>query len=238
MGPQPSIWAALRGELAELLLPQRCVVCSGFGAALHALCMEALPHADGARCDRCWAPLRSRVEAICERCLLEPPLIEARRAAFRFEGAARLAVLEAKFRGASALLDPLSVAAAGDVDAAWPIDAVTWVPLHASRRRGRGFDQGERIAVAVARTLGAPVRGELIRRLRATSPQAALGRIERARNVDGAFAPQFAPDNSAPGCVLLVDDVATTGATLAAAASALRAAGVARVFALTLAIED
>jgi predicted amidophosphoribosyltransferase len=241
VGRQSSMWSALRSELAEVLLPQRCVVCSGFGAALHQVCITALPRADGARCARCWAPLREHAlvrDEVCERCLLEPPLIAARRAAFRFEGAARLAVLEAKFRGASALLPPLAFAAADVVHAAWEVGAVTWVPLHASRRRGRGFDQGETIAHSVAQALGLPVRSDLIRRARATSPQATLGRIERARNVEGAFAPRLNPGEKAPERVLLVDDVATTGATLAAAASALRAAGVTRIFALTLAIED
>lgn len=236
------MWAALRGELAELLLPQRCVVCSRFGAALHAACSEELPRADGERCERCWAPLRDgasgETASECARCVLEPPLIESRRAAFRFEGTARLAVLEAKFRGVSALLRPLGRAAARAVDPAWEIEAVTWVPLHPSRRRRRGFDQGEVIARAIAATLGVPVRTDLIRRVRATSAQAALGRVERARNVEGAFAPRSGERGRAPARILLLDDVATTGATLEAAALALRAGGVAHVFALTLAIED
>jgi predicted amidophosphoribosyltransferase len=234
---QTSIWAALRGEFAELLLPQRCVVCSGFGAAIHAACIEALPRADGERCLRCWAPLRGGASE-CERCTDVPPLLEARRAAFRFEGAARLAVLEAKFRGVSTLLPPLAKAAARAIEPAWEIEAVTWVPLHPSRRHGRGFDQGEVIGRAVAEALGVPLRPDLIRRVRRTSAQAALGRVERARNVEGAFAPRNPPARAVPERLLLVDDVATTGATLEAAALALRTAGVARVFGLTLALED
>ena len=240
---RPSLWAALRSELAELVLPQRCVVCSGFGAALHGPCIEALPRADGSRCARCWAPLRDHDdpgpgEVNCARCLLQPPLIEARRAAFRFEGVARRAILEAKFRGISALLPPLALAATGAVDVAWALEAVTWVPLHSSRRRVRGFDQGEAIGRTVGRTLGVPLRPDLISRVRATSAQATLGREERVRNVEGAFAPRSGLGEDVPECVLLVDDVATTGATLGAAAVALRAAGVARIYALTLAIED
>jgi predicted amidophosphoribosyltransferase len=242
MAARPSLWAVVRGELAELVLPQRCVACGGFGAALHAACVEALPRADGERCMRCWEPLRRGAGGAasggntCARCRRTPPLIVARRAAFRFEGAARLAVLEAKYRGVSALLPALARAAALAVDPTWAVEAVAWVPLHPRRRRARGFDQGEAIARGVAAALDLPVRGDLIRRVRFTPPQAALGRAARARNVAGAFAPR--EGGPVPARVLLVDDVMTTGATLEAAAGALRPAGVTRVFGLTLAIED
>lgn len=245
-GARSVLWRVLRGDIAELLLPQRCVACRGFGAALHPECTADLPRADGVRCRRCWALLRGRerpIEGLCGRCAEQPPesvVIEARRAAFRFEGAARLAVLEAKFRGITALLAPLADEATRAIDAAWEVEAVVAVPLHPSRRRARGFDQGALIARAVAARLAVPVRGDLIHRARRTRAQASLGREERARNVEGAFAPTAAaPGASAPPRrVLLVDDVMTTGATLEAAASALRAAGVASVLALTLAIED
>ena len=68
-----------------------------------------------------------------------PPLIEARRVALHFEGPARLAILEAKFRGISVLLPPLAHAAAGAVDPAWRIEAVAWVPLYHSRLRKRRY---------------------------------------------------------------------------------------------------
>ncbi len=248
VGARRSMWGALRSELAELLLPQRCVACGGFGAALHQECLAELPRAEGPRCSRCWTPLHEGVSAdggVCERCIPHESagrVIEARRAAFAFEGAARLAVLEAKFRGVTALLGPLAEAAARAVDESWEIEAVVAVPLHPSRRRARGFDQGALIAVTVASRLGVPVRGDLIRRVRKTRAQASLGRADRARNVDGAFAPVVprseVPRNEVPRRVLLVDDVMTTGATLEAAAGALRAAGVTNVFGLALAIED
>lgn len=90
----------------------------------------------------------------------------------------------------------------------------------------------------MAGALDVPVRGDLIRRSRATSPQDALGPAERARNVEGAFAPRLRAQGAPPSRMLLVVDVATTGTTLEAGARAFLEAGVERVFGLTVAIED
>lgn len=222
---------ALLDELAEALLPQHCVACGRFGAALHRGCLGALPAAEPPRCARCWRP---GVRSPCAACAAAPPPFEGLRAPFRYGGAARRALLEAKFRGAAALLDPLGDAAAGAAPRSWAPAAVAPVPLHPRRRRRRGFNQAERLARRVALRLGLPLRPELLRRVRATAPQTGLGAEERAANVAGAFVAAATP----PEAVLVVDDVTTTGATLAAAAQALRRAGAARVYALAAARED
>jgi predicted amidophosphoribosyltransferase len=100
-------------------------------------------------------------------------------------------------------------------------DAVVPVALHPRRLRERGFNPAGRLAKLAARSLGVPVRPVLLERLRDTPSQTGLGRRARLRNVRGAF--QCA--GSAPQRIWLVDDVATTGATLAEAARALRRAG-------------
>ena len=108
-------------------------------------------------------------------------------------------------------------------------DAVVPVPLHAARRRERGFNQAD----ALARHLGLPVLG-VLRRTRRTAVQADLPAARRHANVRGAFAVR--PRTDVRGLTLvLVDDVCTTGATLYACASALVAAGAADVRALTAA---
>jgi predicted amidophosphoribosyltransferase len=105
------------------------------------------------------------------------------------------------------------------------------IPLGARRLRARGYNQSERIAAALGARLRRPVRAGLIRRRRETPTQTALTPEGRHANVAGAFE---AGQAGGLACVL-VDDVFTTGATLASAGAALAAAGAARVEAVTFA---
>lgn len=221
---------SLLAAVTEAVLPQRCIACGRFGAALHRRCLDGLPRAEQPRCPVCWTPGPG---GPCTRCLEAPPAFAALRAPFRFEGDVRRAVLEAKFRGKTALLPPLATVAAEAIPPAWRVDAVVPIPLHRRRQRQRGYNQAALIAKTVARRLDVPLTASLLRRSRATPPQASLTAAERAINLRDAFEAR-----PAIGEVLLIDDVTTTGATFAAAASALMNSGALRVYALAIARED
>ena len=229
-----SLPRVLLDEAWQALLPQRCIACGRFGAALHEACLTALPAASTPRCERCWRP---EPAPLCTHCVAggaAAPAFDALRAPFRFEGLARRALLEAKFRGVSAHLPPLARAAAALVPDHWRPEVVVPVPLGRRRERRRGFNQAREAARAVAQALALPLDDRLVVRVRETRPQAALGAAARATNLRHAFGAS-AP---APRRVLVVDDVTTTGATLSAVAHALRPAGAERVYALALARED
>lgn len=150
---------------------------------------------------------------------------------FAYEGVGRAMVAGGKYRGAHAALGALGVAAATLVEPerSRRLSVVTWAPTSAPRKRARGVDQAEVVATAVARTLRVPVRG-LLRR----GPGPAQTGRPRAQRLSGpAFVSVGTVETS--GGVLLVDDVVTTGATMSAAAAALREAGAATVFGLALA---
>ena len=111
------------------------------------------------------------------------------------------------------------------------------VPIHAERRRRRGYDQAVLLAEAAASGLRLPALPALAR-TRATQPQFELGRERRAENVADAFRVQAAALPAVAGrWIVLVDDVVTTGATLVACAHVLLAAGAAGVSACTVARE-
>jgi ComF family protein len=107
-----------------------------------------------------------------------------------------------------------------------PPDAVVPVPLHWRREASRGFNQAEEIARAVCDARGWPLRTDLCRRIRATPEQSGLGAAPRRDNLRGAFALLNARDAGRCRRVLLIDDVLTTGATVAALTEVLQAAGV------------
>lgn len=111
------------------------------------------------------------------------------------------------------------------------VDAVLPVPLHPLRRWRRGYNQAEIIARAVAAEMGVPCLKRILRRRRHTRTQTRLHGAEKAANVQGAFSARPLPARH----ILLIDDVFTTGATLAACHSALRKVTRARISAATLA---
>jgi len=114
-------------------------------------------------------------------------------------------------------------------------DAIVPVPLHRLRLRLRGFNQSLLLATEVSRAVGVPAVEGLLVRIRATAPQAGLQRAGRASNVEGAFRVAL-PEVVKGRSILLIDDVATTGATLRACAQALLRAGAARVTSLVAAV--
>jgi len=123
----------------------------------------------------------------------------------------------------------LGALAAGSPLLSEPPCCVT-VPLSGLRLMRRGYNQSDFLAAGLRAAGGPPLRPRLLRRVRHTQSQTGLSRQERQRNVQGAFRAQGTP----PACVLLLDDVLTTGATTRSAVQALAAAGVQRVYVLTL----
>jgi ComF family protein len=160
-----------------------------------------------------------------------------------FNGPVRAALHDLKYAGERRLAEPLGAAVArrwGRVGSGAEI--VVPVPVHAERERQRGYDQAVLIARVAGRQLGLPV-ALAIGRGRATIAQFELGRDDRAANVAGAFRLRSRHASAARAAVagrwvLLVDDVVTTGATLAACADALERAGARAVSAIAVAHEQ
>jgi ComF family protein len=153
-----------------------------------------------------------------------------------YSGSVRAALHALKYRGERRLAEPLAEAMAER----WRrsgrgADVLTWVPVHPARRRERGFDQAEELARQMAAQLRLPVAALLERRQR-TVAQHALDQEERASNTASAFRVAAETRELLPGhWVVVVDDILTTGATLAGCAAELLEGGAAAVSAVTVA---
>jgi len=223
-------------RLTRVLWPARCLLCHQPGHGARDLCLACaagLPWNRSA-CGRCAIPLPPTASAsaqTCGACLRRtPPLTQALAACVYGMPLDRL-LPRLKFHhdlAAGRLLAQLMADAFAPAASAWPAAAsLLPVPLHRGRLRRRGYDQALELARPLARTLGLPLLGAGLRRVRVTAPQSRLDAAQRRRNLKDAFAVR--PGVAWPPHVVLVDDVMTTGATLHAAALALHRAGVARV---------
>lgn len=213
----------------DAAFPARCVGCRAEGPPL---------------CAGCARPLDARLELPAGVPIGLPgdipiPLLQLEWCA-GFRGVVRDALHQLKYAGERRLAEPMGAAVArrwGRVGVGATV--ICHVPVHADRQQVRGYDQAELIARAAARHLDLPFVHALERQ-RATIAQFDLDRRRRASNVAGAFAAR-APDTVREAIdgrwVLIVDDVTTTGATLAACGQALRTAGAVAVSAITVARE-
>lgn len=246
--PSPSNSTGLRrlgNALADLLFPPQCVACHRLGAWLCDGCLEKIELIHPPACRRCGAPLGPGGRAVasglgdaavCAHCRDTRSHLNGLSACAFHSSPLREAVHELKYNGLRALAAPLGALMAR----CWPelapaglsFDAVVPVPLHRSRERERGYNQAALLARELGPHLGLPIREGILVRTRDTPAQVGLSAEEREANVLGAFRCQ----NGSPAGsrVLLVDDVCTTGATLEAAAVALREGGAPFIWAFTL----
>jgi ComF family protein len=220
--------------LLDFIFPPRCVHCGQLGAYLCARCRAEAPRIGPDICIRCGNPLTTR--GLCQRCQHHPPeSLQGIRGVCFYKGPIAKSLRALKYHGQQALA-PILATYLIDYMRAHPhhFDALVPVPLHPEKRAERGFNQSELLAASVARALQIPLQTQWLQRIRYTRPQAKLSRSQRLQNVVAAFAP-------APGLklknqsILIIDDVATTGATLQACAQALEQAGATEIWALTVA---
>lgn len=228
--------------LLDIFFPPVCLLCAGravekgFCSACSALMEQK--RISGPLCVVCGTPFPSHkaLAHTCGRCLDEKPAFQAARSAFIYDGPVLESLHRFKYSGDVALATPLARAIVGQVDLLSQ-DAgeflVVPVPLYHGKLKERGFNQSLLIAREIARIKGCRLEFRGLRRTRDTGQQVGLKAAERKQNVAGAFTVE--DESLFKGRkALLVDDVATTGATLNECAKALRRAG-AQVCALTVA---
>ncbi|WP_175951457.1 phosphoribosyltransferase family protein [Burkholderia sp. BCC0405] len=238
---------ALGARVAAVALPNRCALCGNLSHAVMCdACDAAYWNEARLRCDVCALPLgvgpprsppprgaragAGRAAAYrCDACRAAPPPFDATLALADYRAPLDGLARGLKFHRQLALGAEFAARLArliDDTPGAGGFDLVVPVPLSHRRLVARGYNQAWVIARPLARRLGVRADAALLARVADTAPQSRLDRHARRDNVMAAFA---VAGGVAGRHVALVDDVMTSGATLAAAAHALKAAGAARV---------
>lgn len=210
----------------RLLYPHECMLCGAKGEHPYDLCLECLGDLQQNRtgCPRCGIPLNAE-GVICGPCSRRSPPFERTVAAFRYAPPLDYLLQQLKFHRRLELAPLLgSLLASTVIRSGGPLPAlIIPVPMSHARLRQRGYNQALELARPLSRQLGISIDRQRCRRVRHTPAQTSLkGREERRKNMRGAFV----VDRGLPSHVAILDDVITTGATVAELARTLRRSGV------------
>jgi ComF family protein len=216
-----------RAFLIDAIYPKRCAVCGFRGQWVCRECITSTPTFFQPWCDRCGVP----TDRPC-RCNMIPDCLEKLRSAGPYEGWVRETIQLIKYHGETSRVDHLAAfAMPALLDLDDPVTLVP-VPLHRQRIKERGFNQSALLANSLSALSGVEVWEGLVR-VRDTAHQVGLSASERASNVAGAFSVRDMRTGM-PKRTVLIDDVFTTGATIAACATVLLDNGARSVSALTI----
>jgi ComF family protein len=218
--------------ILDWLFKPQCAACTTAATTLCEPCAASLLEL-GSACARCAEPTDA---AICRRCTSDPLPLDQILAPWRFGGQLASAIRRLKFANATHIARDLAPLWAPLLAAVVEVhDAIVVpVPLHWRRRLVRGYDHAWLLAVHGCAFAGIDPPRSVLRRIRGAPPQSTLPAAARRDNLVGAFTVRD-PRAIAGRAIILVDDVVTTGSTLAACARPLLAAGATTVIGVALA---
>ena len=224
--------------LEQLLLPAECLLCHTLLAPRDAerlvcpICRHRWRAVRPPWCERCGQP--EPHFGPCRLCAEWPAALTLVRSAVWLADGARDAVHALKYRSLPRIADDLAAAMVQSLLPGDEASVLVPIPLAPKRLRERGYNQSEALADALGRRWGIPMSRDVLTRTRETATQTALTPETRLANVAGAFTPGRRPGVNTPATrFVLVDDVFTTGATLAEAARALEQAGARTIYGIT-----
>lgn len=219
-------------RLYNKLFAQPCFLCGDLveTAAICMACTADLPLL-GPACQRCALPLT--IQGVCGQCQQNPPLQQATFAVYRYQPPIDKCITAFKFHRQLSLnaFFVQAMLQQQQIRDALP-DCLIPIPLHPHRLRHRGFNQSAELAKSLGKQLGIAVDLYQLKRIRHTAPQSGLAFKARQRNIKQAF--RYSAE-SPPKHVALIDDVMTTGQTVAEASRCLLQGGVKHVEVWTIA---
>ena len=234
----------------DLIYPRHCPICDGLvgmfefrdgrirrAALAHRQCLKKIEYVKDPTCQKCGKPLgRDSTEEYCEDCRRTKHLFDRGFSVFVYRSISG-SIYRFKYMGRKEYADFYGLATKkrlGKRLKSLGIEVIVPVPMYREKERKRGYNQAEVYARAVSKVLGIPMETCLIRRVRNTAPMKELDAVRRRNNLKKAF---IMPQNDVKfKCVLIIDDIYTTGSTIDEIAHEFRMAGVEKVYFLTLAI--
>ena len=219
-------------QFLDILFPPRCAGCGQKGSHWCKDCQRNARLVIPPVCDSCGQKINR--PGLCTRCSHNRPAFSALRSWGVYEGPVRNAIINLKYHKDIGLGEALSTPLARLLRGlAWEVEIVVPVPLGVARLKQRGYNQAGAVARPLALAAGINYRPKALRRTRETPSQVGLSYDDRLENVSGAF--RADPGITSQRNVLVVDDVATSSATINACAIALLEAGARQVYGLTVA---
>ena len=228
------------GTLTDLIYPRRCPVCDKavrpFGSLICEICKDALSYIGEAYCMKCGKELGEEETEYCGDCLRHRHIFDAGRAPFAYKSMSD-SIYRFKYKGrqeyAAYYAECISERLGEWIGQRRP-DALVPVPIHASKKHVRGYNQAEVLARELGSILHIPVETNLIKRVRKTSPMKDLSVSERQNNLKRAF--KICRNDVKLSTIVIIDDIYTTGSTIDAMSYELRRAGIKRIYFVSLAI--
>lgn len=219
-------------QAADWLYPPECAGCGQPGSRFCPSCASQLKIIEEPFCSTCGTPVEPGKK--CLECTEHPPRFDKLRSWAVFAGPLREALHSLKYKKNLGVAEVLAKPLVGILQREkWDFDLIIPIPLSRNHLKQRGYNQAQAIARPISLTFGKPIDSRSVTRVKETSSQVDLSPHQRYANLQDAFSANPAKLNGRK--VLLVDDVATTGATLNSCAEALRNAGVTEVFCITVA---
>lgn len=224
-------------RILNVLYPKCCPICHRILKKSSMLicgeCAGEIAPVMEPRCFLCGKPVREE-EEYCRSCSGKQRSFDQGRGIFLYDERMKASILRYKYDGRRQYGDfyakAMYIYAQKDIRR-WKPDVIVPVPLYPRKRRMRGFNQAEDLAVKLSRYTAIPAETEMLKKIKDTKSQKKINEKERRKNLQGAFE---ASDSVKGKKILVVDDVYTTGSTIDAAAASLKEAGAEKVYFLTV----
>ena len=222
-------------KLLRWLYPARCPVCDGLLGRQERLicraCASDLHFLQEPLCFHCGKPLSGEEIEYCSDCRRKKHSYDRGFAPFSYRGQMQASMMRFKYGGRAEYARFYAAAMEGRgrrLLRQWKPEVLLPVPVHRKRLIRRGYNQAARLAQELSRLTGIPADCKALIRRKNTKAQKELNDVERRKNLEQAFA--LAPGYRPPKCLVLVDDIYTTGSTVDTLAALLKAAGAEQVY--------